>query len=95
MYRILGDHDQVTERRQRQQHRYEKPELLATSENELWSWDITKLKGPAPFHYYYLYVIIGVFSRYVPGFMVAECESAQLASELIEVSCRRQGVVPQ
>jgi putative transposase len=52
MYRMLADHDQVRERRrQRRHHWYEKPELLATSENELWSWDITKLKGPAPFHY--------------------------------------------
>ena len=68
---------------------------MATSENELWSWDITRLKGPAPFHDYYLYVIIDVFSRYVPGFMVAECESAELARELIEISCQRQNFVPQ
>ena len=67
MYRILTEQDQVTERRRgHRHHHYEKPELLATSENELWSWDISKLKGPVPFHYYYLYVIIDVFSRYVP-----------------------------
>ena len=96
MYRILTEQDQVTERRRgHRRHQYEKPELLATSENELWSWDISKLKGPVPFHYYYLYVIIDVFSRYVPGFMVAEHESAELAKELIEVSCQRQGIVPQ
>jgi putative transposase len=96
MYRILANHDQVHERRrQRRTHRYEKPELLATSQNELWTWDITKLKGPGPFHYYYLYVIIDVFSRYVTGFMVAKCESAELAKELIETSCQRQHIVPE
>ena len=96
MYRILAEHDQVRERRrQRRPHHYEKPELLATGANELWTWDITKLKGPATWHYYYLYVIIDVFSRYVPGFMVAECESAELATELIETTCQRQGIVPE
>ncbi len=96
MYRILAEKNQVHERR-RQQRRphYEKPELLATSQNQLWSWDITKLKGPGPFHYYHLYVIIDVFSRYVPGFMVAERESAELARELIETSFQRQGIVSQ
>jgi len=96
MYRILNDHDQVRERRRQRRHKhYEKPELLATSANQLWSWDITKLKGPGTWHYYYLYVIIDVFSRYVTGFMVAKRESAELARELIRVSCRRQGIVKE
>lgn len=96
MYRILAEHDQVRERRrQRRTHRYEKPELLATSQNELWTWDITKIKGSGPFHYYYVYVIIDVFSRYVTGFMVAKRESAELAKELIETSCQRQHIVPE
>ena len=96
MYRILAEKDQVHERRrQHRRHHYEKPELLATSQNQLWSWDITRVKGPGPFHYYHLYVIIDVFSRFVPGFMVAERESAELARELIETSCQRQGIGPQ
>jgi|TARA_B100000315_G_C14530471_1_gene565907 putative transposase len=96
MYRILAQKNQVHERRrQRRAHRYEKPELLATSANTLWTWDITKLKGPGIWQYYYLYVIIDVFSRYVPGFMVAERESAELAKELIEISCQRQRIGPE
>ena len=96
MYRILADHDQVRERRRQRRHpHYEKPELLARSQNELWTWDITKLKGPVPWHYYYLYVIIDVFSRYVVGFMVAERESAELAIELIEIRCQRQHILPE
>ena len=96
MYRILAEKDQVGERRRQRQHpHYEKPELLATSQNELWTWDITKLKGPVPWCYYYLYVIIDVFSRYITGFMVAQRESAELAAELIEISCQRQGIVPE
>ena len=96
MYRILAEHDQVRERRrQRRYPQYEKPELLARSQNELWTWDITRLKGPVPWHYYYLYVIIDVFNRYVVGFMVAESESAELAIELIETSCQRQHILPE
>ncbi len=96
MYRILAEKNQVHERRrQRRIHQYEKPELLATSANTLWSWDITKLKGPGIWQYYYLYVIIDVFSRYVPGFMVAEREAAELAKELIETTCQRQYIVPE
>jgi len=93
MYRILGDNGEVQERRDQLRHpEYEKPELLATRANELWSWDITKLRGPQKWTYYYLYVIMDVFSRYVVGWMIAENENATLASELIEVTCRRQGV---
>jgi putative transposase len=76
---------------------YTKPELLATSPNQLWSWDITKLRGPAKWTYYYLYVyvILDVFSRYVVGWMIAERESASLARELIAATCTKQGIQPE
>jgi len=95
MYRILAENDEVRERRN-QLHRpsYVKPELLATAPNQLWSWDITKLLGPAKWTYYYLYVILDVFSRYVVGWMIAERETAALAEELIAETCVRQGVQP-
>ncbi len=93
MYRILFDNKEVRERRDQLRHpRYEKPELLATGPNELWSWDITKLKGPVKWTYYYLYVIMDVYSRYVVGWMVAPRESATLAGRLIEATCRRQAI---
>ena len=93
IYRILAEIGEVRERRNQLRHpRYEKPELLATAPNELWSWDITKLRGPEKWTCYYLYLIMDVFSRYVVGWMMAENENATLASELIEVTCRRQGV---
>ncbi len=95
MYRILAANEEVRERRNQLRHPvYEKPELLAARPNELWSWDITKLKGPVKWSYYYLYVILDVFSRYVVGWMVANRESARLAGRLIEESCRRQGIAP-
>jgi putative transposase len=93
MYRILSENKEVRERRDQLRHPcYEKPELLATGPNELWSWDITKLKGPVKWTYYYLYVIMDVYSRYVVGWMVAPRESATLARRLIEATCRRQGI---
>ena len=93
MYRVLREHDQVKERRPQLRHpRYQAPELLATRPNELWSWDITKLKGPATWTYFALYVILDVFSRYVVGWMVAYRESATLANRLIEHTCERQGI---
>ncbi len=70
------------------------PELLATRPNELWSWDITKLLGPAKWTYYYLYTILDVFSRYAVGWMVAHRESASLAERLIQETCRRQAIIP-
>jgi putative transposase len=73
---------------------YTKPELMATRPNELWSWDITKLLGPAKWTYFYLYVILDVFSRYVVGWMVAPHESAALAERLIADTCAKQGIVP-
>ncbi len=93
MYRILGEHKEVRERRNQRRHpRYKKPELLATGPNELWSWDITKLRGPHKWTYYYLYVIMDVFSRYIVGWMIAPQESSTLAKELIETTCVRQGI---
>jgi putative transposase len=93
MYRVLKENAQVQERRRQLQHpRYQAPELLATGPNQLWSWDITKLKGPATWTYFYLYVILDVFSRYVVGWMAAARESATLAQRLIEQTCERQGV---
>jgi len=91
MYRILDDHKEVKERRNQLCHpTYTKPELLATGPNQLWSWDITKLKGPAKWTYYYLYTFLDVYSRYVPGWLIAECESAALAKQLIAESCTKQ-----
>ena len=95
MYRILAANAEVRERRDQLRHpAYAKPELLATGPNELWSWDITKLKGPATWTYYYLYVLLDVFSRYVPGWLVATRESAALAERLIAESVGKQDVLP-
>jgi transposase InsO family protein len=93
IYRILSANDEVRERRKQvSRPRYKKPELLATAPNEVWSWDITKLKGPAKWNYFHLYVILDIFSRYVVGWMVAHRESATLAKRLIEETCRKQQV---
>jgi putative transposase len=93
MYRILADEGETRERRDQIAHpTYAKPELLATGPNQLWSWDITKLLGPAKWTYFYLYVILDVFSRYVVGWMVADGESAELAKRLIADSCRKQAI---
>jgi putative transposase len=96
MYRILHQHAEVRERRRQLRHpHYQAPELLATRPNQLWSWDITKLKGPVKWAYFYLYVLLDVFSRYVVGWMVALQESATLAERLIEETCARQGIVQE
>lgn len=93
MYRILAAHGEVRERRAQARHpNYAKPELLARGPNEVWSWDITKLRGPRKWTYYYLYVILDLFSRYVVGWMAAQRESSALAKRLIEETCRRQGI---
>lgn len=95
MYRILDENHEVRERRDQLQHpQYAKPELLTTQPNQLWSWDITKLLGPAKWTYYYLYNILDVFSRYSVGWLIAERESASLAQELIAATCIRQGIQP-
>lgn len=93
MYRILDESAEVRERRNQLRHgSYAKPELLATQPKQLWSWDITKLRGPTKWTYYNLYVILDVFSRYVVGWMVAHRESAALAERLIAETCKRQGI---
>jgi putative transposase len=95
MYRLLHSHQEVRERRDQLQHpNYRKPELLATAPNEVWSWDITKLLGPAKWTYFYLYVILDVFSRYVVGWMIAPKESAALAERLIDDACAKQVIAP-
>lgn len=94
MYRLLAASHEVRERRAvASRVVYAKPELLATRPNEVWSWDITKLKGPVKWTYYYLYVILDIFSRYVVGWMIAERESAALAKRLIKESCRKQNIL--
>ena len=95
LYRILASAGELRERRSQLRHpAYARPELLATGPNELWSWDITKLRGPAKWTSYQLYVILDVFSRYVPGWMVAHRESAVLAERLIEATCTKQAIAP-
>jgi len=95
MYRLLAAEGESRERRdQLIRPAYAKPELLATGPNQLWSWDITKLRGPVKWTFYYLYVILDVFSRYVTGWMIAYRESADLAKQLIEHSCEKQNIAP-
>ena len=96
MYRILSAKQPVRERRNQLTHpRYAKPELVARAPNQVWSWDITRLLGPKTWSSFYLYVLLDLFSRYVVGWMVAERESAALASRLIEQSCLKQGIQPR
>lgn len=96
MYRILEENHLIRERRRGHRHNhYNKPELIAEGPNEVWSWDITKLKGPRKWHFYYLYVILDIFSRYVVGWLVAEAERSALAKDLIETSCTRQNILKE
>ena len=95
MYRILAEHDEVRERRQQARHpQASKPHLVATGPHQVWSWDITKLPGSTKWRYYYLYVIIDVYSRYGVGWLIAERETAELAAELIAQTCQKHGVEP-
>ena len=96
MYRYLAANGEVRERRNQLRHpNYEKPELLAEAPNQVWSWDITKLRGPVKWNYFYLYVILDIFSRYVVGWMVAHRESAALAKRLISETCSKQRILPE
>ena len=96
MYRILALDQPVRERRNQLQHpQYAKPELVATEPNQIWSWDITKLLGPKKWTYYYLYLLLDIFSRSVVGWMVADRENSALAGRLIQETCHKQGVQPQ
>ena len=95
MYRILAELAPVRERRNQLRHpAYDKPELVANGPNEVWSWDITKLRGPKEWTWYYLYVLLDIFSRYVVGWMVADRENTALATRLIEESCVKHDIVP-
>lgn len=95
MYRLLAEHGETGERRRQATHpAHVKPELVADRPNTVWSWDITKLRGPKKWTYYYLYVVIDVYSRYVVGWMVAGAESAALADDLLRGSCEKQAVNP-
>ena len=95
IYRILAAQGELRERRNQLRHpHYQAPELLATRPNQVWSWDISKLRGPVTWLYYYLFVIIDIFSRYVVGWMVAAHENGVLAKHLIEETCRKEGIQP-
>lgn len=95
MYRVLEEHDEVRERRNQLRHpAYDRPELLATAPNQLWSWDITRMRGPVTWSYYYLYVMLDVFSRYVVAWLLAEEESATLAQELVAAAYTKQNIQP-
>jgi putative transposase len=93
MYRVLHEHDEVRERRRQATHpAHKKPELIATTPNSVWSWDITKLHGPEKWTYFYLYVILDIYSRYVVGWMLARAERAELSRRLINDTIAKQGV---
>jgi putative transposase len=95
MYRILHENDELKERRQQLRHpTYKKPELIAETPNQVWSWDITKLMGPAKWTYFYLYVIIDIFSRRVVAFQVADAESVVLFKPLFEDAVKKHAVPP-
>ncbi len=95
MYRLLAANDEVRERRDQLRHpQYKKPELMATGPNQVWSWDITKLKTHAKWVYLYLYVILDIFSRYVVGWLLAENESSTLAERLVRETYDKHGIAP-
>lgn len=96
MYRILHDFSEVQERRNQRKHpAYQKPELLAEAPNQVWSWDITKLRGPAKWTHFALYTVIDIFSRFIVGWMIAERESAELARQLIATAAANQHIQPE
>jgi putative transposase len=93
MYRLLAAEGEAGERRRQRVHpAYAKPELLATAPNQVWSWDITKLLGPAKWTYFYLYVLLDIYSRYVTGWLLADREQAALAERLIAEAAAQQGI---
>ena len=94
MYRVLRAEDEVRERRRQARHPATvKPELLATGPNTIWSWDITKLLGPEKWTYFHLYVIIDIYTRYVPGWLLAKRETAELAERLLAETIRKQNII--
>jgi putative transposase len=93
--RVLKENQAVRERRDQLRHpEYKKPELIATAPNQVWSWDITKLLGPEKWSYFYLYVVIDIFSRYAVGWMLARTENAELARRLLRETCEKHGIEP-
>jgi len=93
MYRLLAAQGETGERRRQLVHpAYAKPELLADGSNQVWSWDSTKLLGPVTWSYYYLYVLLDIYSRYVPGWLLADCEQAALAERLIAETTAKQHI---
>jgi transposase InsO family protein len=96
MYRLLECHGENKERRIQRNHRDAvKPELIAIHPNEVWTWDITKLLSPKKWVYFHLYVILDIYSRYVVGWLIADCESKELARHLIQESALKHGIKPQ
>lgn len=95
MYRILEEYREVRERRAQLVHpKHAVPVLVATKPNQVWSWDVTQLRGPVKAENYFLYVLLDIFSRYVVGWMLAHRESAAHAKRLIRAACERQGILP-
>jgi putative transposase len=93
MYRILAGENEVRERRNQLRHpTYKRPELLATGPNQVWTWDITKLRGPVKWTYFHLYVLLDIYSRYVVGWLLAHREAVGLAKRLIADSCAKQNI---
>ena len=94
-YRVLAASGMVNERRAQLIHpAHVKPELIATAPNQVWSWDITRLRGSLKWQFFYLYVLLDIFSRYVVGWLVAEAENAGLASVLIQQTCAKHDIEP-
>jgi putative transposase len=94
-YRLLDTHGEVRERRDQLRHqRHAVPRLHATGPNQVWTWDITKLRGPRPGQFFYLYVVIDIYSRYIVGWMAAERENACLAAVLFQETAARHGIAP-
>ena len=94
-YRVLEAHGQVRERRDQLIHpAHTKPELVASAPNQVWSWDITKLRSALKWQYFYLYVLLDIFSRYVVGWLVERAENAGLAATLIEETCQKYAIAP-
>jgi putative transposase len=95
MYRILAAERATRERRPQRRHpQYHRPELLATGANQVWTWDVTWLRGPSRYVYYPLYVVLDLFSRFNPGWMLAHEENGELAVRLLSATCERQGIEP-
>jgi|APGre2960657505_1045072.scaffolds.fasta_scaffold64031_1 putative transposase len=93
MYRVLHDAKEVRDRRDQRRHpKYHKPIIQATAPNQLWSWDITRLPGEMKGKYYFLYVMIDVFSRYVVGWMITHEENSERAQHFIRETVRQQGI---